>query len=171
MAEPNTIYKMTILAMLDKVDFPLSNTQILNFFLDHDYTDYFTIQQTISELLDSGLLHSKSHHSNTQYYITDSGKDTLKFFEDKITPAIEQDLMDYFAQNKMELKNENSVIADFYKSTAKGYDVRCQLKERSVPVIDLTIHVKTKAQAKAVCKNWQEQTMDVYAYLMDTLIR
>ena len=39
MAEPNTIYKMTILAMLDKVDFPLSNTQISNFFLDHDYTD------------------------------------------------------------------------------------------------------------------------------------
>ena len=56
MAEPNTIYKMTILAMLDKVDFPLSNTQISNFFLDHDYTDYFTVQQMISSLLDSELI-------------------------------------------------------------------------------------------------------------------
>ena len=56
MAEPNTIYKMTILAMLDKVDFPLSNTQISNFFLYYDYTDYFTVQQMISSLLDSELI-------------------------------------------------------------------------------------------------------------------
>ncbi len=48
MADPNTIYKMTVLTMLDKVDFPLSNTQIANFFLEYDYTDYFTIQQIIS---------------------------------------------------------------------------------------------------------------------------
>ena len=40
MAEPITIYKLTILNMLDKVDFPLTNTQISNFFLEQDYTDY-----------------------------------------------------------------------------------------------------------------------------------
>ena len=37
MAEPFTIYKLTILNMLDKVDFPLTNTQISNFFLEQDY--------------------------------------------------------------------------------------------------------------------------------------
>ena len=44
MAEPITIYKLTILNMLDKVDFPLTNTQISNFFLEQDYTDYFRVQ-------------------------------------------------------------------------------------------------------------------------------
>jgi hypothetical protein len=34
--------------MLDKVDFPLTNTQISNFFLEQDYTDYFRVQQVIS---------------------------------------------------------------------------------------------------------------------------
>lgn len=43
MAEPITIYKLTILNMLDKVDFPLTNTQISNFFLEQDYTDYFRV--------------------------------------------------------------------------------------------------------------------------------
>lgn len=171
MAEPNTIYKMTILSMIDKVDFPLSNTQISNFFLDHDYTDYFTVQQMISGLLDSGLIRFESTHSNTQYYITPSGRETLRFFEDKISPAILEDLNAYFEKNKMNLRNENSVIADYFKSTNPGFDVRCQLKERNTSVIDLTVHVKTKAQAEAVCKNWQEQNMEVYAYLMDTLIQ
>ena len=41
MAEPFTIYKLTILFMLDKAGFPLTNTQISNFFLEQEYTDYF----------------------------------------------------------------------------------------------------------------------------------
>lgn len=171
MAEPNTIYKITILAMLNKVDFPLSNTQISNFFLEQDYTDYFTIQQIISGLLDSELIRGESTHNNTQYYITPLGRETLTFFEDKITPAIEKDLISFFEKNQMELKNENSIVADFYKSTSLGYDVRCQLKEKDSPVIDLTIHVKTKAQASAICSNWEKQHMEIYAYLMDSLIQ
>ncbi len=171
MADPNTIYKMTILSMLEQVDFPLSNTQISNFFLEHDYTDYFTVQKIIRGLLDSELILSESTHSNTQYRITASGRDTLKFFKDKISPAIEEDMASYFEQNKMALKNENSAIADFYKSTDSGFLVRCRLKESSLSVIDLTMHVQTKAQAEAVCANWQKHHMEVYASLMDLLIQ
>lgn len=171
MADPNTIYKITILAMLDKVDFPLSNTQISNFFLEQNYTDYFTVQQIINGLLDSRLIRFESTHNNTQYHITASGKETLKFFEDKITPAIETDITSYFEKNKMTLRNENSVVANYYKSTQSGFDVRCQLKENNTSVIDLTLHVQTKAQAQAVCANWQKQNLDVYTYLMDLLIQ
>ena len=45
MAEPNMIYKISVLLLLSKVDIPLSNAQIVQFFLDKEYTDYFTIQQ------------------------------------------------------------------------------------------------------------------------------
>ena len=65
MAEPFTIYKLTILNMLDKVDFPLTNTQISNFFLEQDYTDYFRVQQVISDLVDADLIRTESTHSNT----------------------------------------------------------------------------------------------------------
>ena len=171
MADPNTIYKMTVLTRLDKVDFPLSNTQLSNFFLEQNYTDYFTVQQVISGLLDSELIRFESTHNNTQYHITPLGKETLKYFADKITPAIEADITAYFEKNKMQLKEENAVIADFYRSTVPGYDVRCQLKEKNIAAVDLTIHVKTKDQANAICKNWQKQHMEVYTYLMDALIR
>ena len=56
MAEPFTIYKITILYMLDKAGFPLTNTQISNFFLDRDYTDYFRVQEVIGDLEDAGLI-------------------------------------------------------------------------------------------------------------------
>ena len=98
MAEPFTIYKLTILNMLDKVDFPLTNTQISDFFLEQEYTDYFRVQQVLNDLTDSGLIRTESTHSNTQYYITAAGKETLGFFRDKITDAIEHDTIAYFGK-------------------------------------------------------------------------
>ncbi|MCI5740575.1 MAG: DUF4364 family protein, partial [Lachnospiraceae bacterium] len=72
MAEPNTIYKLIILYMLEQVDFPLNNTKISNFFLDKDYTTYFTVQQVVNDLLESELITYETTHSNTQYRITAS---------------------------------------------------------------------------------------------------
>ena len=43
MTDPLTIYKLMILYMLKQVAFPLTNTQMLNYFLDREYTNYFTL--------------------------------------------------------------------------------------------------------------------------------
>ena len=81
--------------MLDKVDFPLSNTQLTNFFLEHEYTDYFRVQQVISDLLDAELIRTESTHNNSHYYITAAGKETLNLLKDKISDAIELDIITY----------------------------------------------------------------------------
>lgn len=171
MAEPFTIYKLTILNMLDKVDFPISNTQMSNFFLEHEYTDYFRVQQVLSELVDAGLIRTESTHNNTQYYITAAGTETLGFFRDKITDAIEQDTINYLEKNRLELRTVNSIIADYYKTPTHDYAVRCQVRERNKNLIDLTLTVKNKEQAEAICSNWKKQNEDVYAYLMDILMQ
>ena len=96
MAEPATLYKLIILHMLEHIDFPLSNAQISDFFLDREYTDYFTIQQVIHDLMDSGLVRTENTHNSTRYIITPAGKETLHFFHDKISPSIEEDIAAYF---------------------------------------------------------------------------
>ena len=154
MAEPITIYKLTILNMLDKVDFPLTNTQISNFFLEQDYTDYFRVQQVLSDLEDASLIHAESTHSNTQYTITAAGKETLGFFKDKL-----------------ELRSVNSILADYYKTPNQDYAARCQFRVHETNLIDLTLTVKTREQAQAICDNWKKQNEDVYAYLMDLLLK
>ena len=50
MAEAQTLYKLIVLTMLDRVDFPLTNAQISDFILTKEYTNYFTLQQVLSEL-------------------------------------------------------------------------------------------------------------------------
>lgn len=171
MAEPFTIYKLTILYMLDKAGFPLANTQISNFFLEQEYTDYFRVQEVIGNLVDADLIRAESTHSNTQYTLTSAGKETLNFFSDKITEGIIQDVLHFFEENKMELRQETSVVADYYKTTAQNYEVRCRVRSDSYTVIDLTLTVKTKEQAEAICNNWKKNNQDVYVYLMDQLLK
>lgn len=170
MAEALTQYKLTILYMLDKVDFPLTNTQFSNFMLDRDYTTYFTIQQAINELIDAGLMRTESTHNNTHYHITPAGRETLSYFPDKISDAIKTDVSDYFAENGLKLREETSVIADYYKTTSQKFAARCQIKERNDSLIDLTITTGSKAEAQAICANWKSRHEDVYGYLMDLLL-
>jgi len=171
MAEALTQYKLLVLYMLDRVDFPLTNTQISNFVLEKEYTTYFTIQQAISELINAELVRAESTHNNTHYYITPAGRETLSYFPDKLSTAIKADVISYFAENKMELRQEISVMADFYKTTNQEFAARCQIKEKERPLIDLTITVKSREQAEAVCANWQNQNEEVYGYLMDLLMK
>ena len=54
--DSTTLYKLMILYMLSKVNFPLSNTQLSSFMLDKQYTDYFTFQETINSLVEDGFI-------------------------------------------------------------------------------------------------------------------
>ena len=171
MAEPFTIYKLTILYMLDKAGFPLTNTQISNFFLEQEYTDYFRVQEVIGDLVNADLINFESTHSNTQYTLTAAGRETLGFFKDKITDGIENDVKRFFEKNKLEFRQENFILADYYKTTNPNYDVRCQVRSDSTTVLDLTLAVTTKEQAEAICNNWKNSNEDVYAYLMDILLK
>ena len=170
MANPFTIYKLTILCMLDKAGFPLSNTQISNFFLEQEYTDYFRVQEVIGNLVDSGLILAVPTHSNTQYSLTAAGKETLGFFKDKISDGILRDIQKFFEENRIQFRQENSVVADYYKTTQQDYAVRCQVRSDGRAVIDLTLAVKTREQAEAICHQWKNKNEDVYAYLMDLLL-
>lgn len=46
MTELDTMYRVMILYMLNLVEYPLTNTQITNFVLEKEYTNYFTVPRS-----------------------------------------------------------------------------------------------------------------------------
>ena len=42
--EPLTLYKLIILYMLDRVNFPLTSAQVSEFILEKEYTNFLTLQ-------------------------------------------------------------------------------------------------------------------------------
>lgn len=81
--DSTTLYKLMILYMLSKVNFPLSNVQISTFMLDNEYTNYFTFQETINSLVEDSFIQQMNYENSTQYKLTQEGEDTVAFFYTK----------------------------------------------------------------------------------------
>ena len=99
MAETFTLYKLIILYMLNKVDFPLTTSQISEFVLDKGYTSYFKLQEALSELTESELIQTETTHNRTLYHLTGNGAETIHYFSNKISSAIRRDI-DEFLKTK-----------------------------------------------------------------------
>lgn len=170
LSEPMTLYKLMNLYMLKQVNFPLTNAQLTDFFLQHEYASYFTLQQALGELHESGLIRTESTHNSTRYVITREGEETLSFFGKNISPAIVEDMNSYLKENRFRMRNEVGIVADYYKSTSQDFVVHCEVREGKTTLIELDVSVPDKEQAETMCSHWKKRSQEVYAFVMKTLL-
>lgn len=170
LSEPMTLYKLMNLYMLKQVNFPLTNAQLTDFFLQHEYASYFTLQQALNELQESGLIRTQSTHNSTLFEITKEGEETLNFFGKNISPAIIEDMDTYLKDNRFRMRNEVGVLSNYYKSTNQDYIVHCEVREGKNTLIDLSLSVPDKEQAESMCARWKKTSQDIYAYVMKTMM-
>lgn len=93
--EPLTLYKLIVLYLLNKVSFPLTMAQVSDLILEKEYTNYLTLQQVINELAQAGLITAKTLVNRTHLQITEEGRNTLSYFENRISDAIKTDIGEY----------------------------------------------------------------------------
>lgn len=170
MREVHALYKLIVLYMLKKVEFPLTNSQISAFILEEQYTDYFTLQETLSDMVESKLLETQIIRTSTHYSLTELGSETLEYFGHQISKAIQDDVENYLKENKIQLRNENSVIADYQNNESGEFTVRLQVKEKEEFIIDLSLTVPMEQQAIVMCDNWRKKSVEIYKYLMKELV-
>lgn len=165
-----TTYKLIILYMLDKVDFPLTNSQVVEFVLEKEYTTYFTLQQVLGELNEAELVHVRQVRNSSYYTITDAGRETLEYFGKDIPEAMRRDADHFLKEHHYQLRSESETLADYYQEKPNLFIVRCEVREKNHPLISLSLSVTTKEQASAICDNWKKHNANVYAYLIQTLM-
>ena len=169
MSDPLTLYKLIILYMLNRVDFPLTKAQIGDFILEREYTNFLTLQQAIGELIDAGFVTAKSIRNRTHLILTEDGKQTLSFFGNQISDSIKKDIDEYFRNHELEMRNEVSILADYYKSTSGEYEAHLIAKDKGINLIDLTMSVPREETAISICDNWQKKNQEIYQYLIEQL--
>ena len=170
LSEPSTLYKLMILYMLKKVNFPLTNSQLSAFFNSRDYADYFTFQQVINDLLEANLISADSVRNTTHYELTKEGEDVLYFFGKDISQSIIQDMDDFIKENKFQMRSEVGVTADYYKSGLSEYTVICAVREGKENIIELKLTVPSEDQAISMCDKWSGANQEIYAFVMKTLL-
>lgn len=170
MKEVHTLYKLILLYLLNRVEIPLTNGQICAFVAEEQYTDYFTVQETLADMVESKLLETETVRNSTFYHLTESGKETLSYFKDDISTAIRKDIEAYLKENKMKLRDENAVLADYSNLEEGGFQVKLQIKEKESFIVDMALTVPDERQAILMCDNWKKKSSEVYRQLMKELM-
>ena len=155
--------------MLNRVTFPLTTAQVSDFILEKEYTNFLTLQQVINELTDAEMISTQSIRNRTHLAITEEGRETLDFFHNRIGEAIKNDINTYFRENEFTLRNEVSVLGDYYKSTSGEYEAHLVAKDRGIKLVDITLSVPSEDMAATICDKWQNKNQEIYMYLTKEL--
>ena len=168
-----TTCKLMILRILEETDFPLTDSQLSEFFVSHQYVDYFQYRRAVGELVDSDYLVKETIRNMTRYHMTPAGREALELFDYKIPYLWLSDIQSWLKDNRFELRREVEVTADYFpvkKGWRTEYMVRTCIREKGEVLMDLTLNVVSKDQALEICDKWQDKSKDVYSCLMDLLV-
>lgn len=162
-------YKLIILYLLNRAAFPITKAQVADFILEEEYMDFFTLQQVFAELTASEMISAKSIRNRTHLAITEEGRETLYLFQNRISSSTKDKINAFFRENAMEMRNEVSILSDYYKSTSGEYEAHLTASERDIRLVDITLSVPDEETASAICSNWQKKNQLIYQHLIEQL--
>lgn len=165
-----TLYKLIVLYILEKVNFPMTNAQICDLMLDKEYTSYFTVQQVLAEMTEAHLIQDEKRGHVTQYTITPVGEQTGDLFKQDISAEIRMEIDAYLKDHAYELRNTISQLATYDRNEWKEYTVVCRSREKGHDILNVSFTVPTEEAARAVCQHWEEKSAEVYKSLLEILV-
>lgn len=167
--EPTTLYKLIVLYLLDRVSFPITVAQVSDLILEKEYTNYLTLQQVLNELVDNGLINSKTLVNRTHLQITQEGRNTLSYFENRISDTIKDEVCNYLKIHELEMRNESSIQSNYYKTVHGEFETELTAMDKDVNLVTVRLTVPTEELAISICENWQKRNRQIYQYLTTEL--
>lgn len=163
------LYKLIILFMLDRTDYTMTNSLISDFVVGKGYTNLFNLHEALSELISTDFISTDTIRDTIHYKITANGEEALSYFENRLPYSIKQDILEYLKAEKINVKKESEIYADFVYNESNWFTVRCIIKDRKEILLDLRFDVPTKSQAETICNNWRARSSNIYEYLINQL--
>ena len=168
--ETSMLYKLTILYLLNRVDYPITNNSLSNFLLQNDFTDYFNLQQIMGELIDDGYVDKETVRNKTLYRISESGAAAIRLLDRELAPGMKADIDRYIVDNGMELKDDLSVMSKYYQEDINRYIVNMFIEEAGQKLLEMNITVPTSADAEHICSKWYNSSDKLYPVIMKELL-
>lgn len=164
--------KLLLLYILEKIDMPMENAQITQFVLENNYMNYFSTQQYLSELIDSKFIEViyTKNNSKKSYKLSDSGKSTLAYFDNRIPTKMKKEIDSKYEKKKKQLINETQIVSDYYKKSESQYIINLKVIEKDINLFSLSLNVVSNKQAKKICDNWKKNPDQIYQKILDMLV-
>jgi hypothetical protein len=168
--------KLIILYVMRKLGVPASNIQLTAYILEQHLMDFFSFQQHVNEMAGDGYLDAVSDAGagggrRLLYRLSKSGAALLGGMEG-LLPQAEKNRIDRTVSSiRGRAKDELAVSADYTPLDENRQGVCLRFSEGDLDMLKIELQTASKAAARRICANWKARALDVYAKLVDELLR
>lgn len=131
--------------------------------------NYFELGQYITELMDTDNLAEYEADGERYFSITDTGEETLGFFESKIPGSIKLALSDKIQDVNRESRLGNKLYADYFPINENEYTVKLSMEEGGVVIMSLELYAGSKERAIQMCRYLKSDTEDFYKSVIELI--
>ena len=171
----NVENKLLILYLINRMELSMSSAQITEFIISKDLMHTFTLNETLTTMKDQGLLSTIQENSQdlkaTRYSITEDGQQTLELFEEHIPRPVRKLIDQYVTDNRGQVKRDYEVNATYFPNIENNdFQVKCGVYEDRRALLEVSISVDTREQAKLIQNNWNGNASGLYQKIIEAII-
>lgn len=162
--------KIKLLYIINQFSVPLTNQQLTDFVLEHDIMNFFDLQQFLTDLVATSMLEYSNSEGENYYIITESGKNTLDLFSDRVSQSLRRTINDSVDSKKKSFVIKTNISADYSKEDDNDYMVHLSVKEGIYTLMDIKVNVVSNKHAKQICENWEKKAQYLYGDILNKLV-
>lgn len=165
------IYAVKILLcyFLNKVQRPVTPTQLLEIATGGNIVNYFTYNHAVESMLENGLISENSIDGEKYYLLTEKGKNGAEEFKTMAPKSAREKILAEGLRLFARLKNENTVSFETVENE-KGCEIRCVCVDNDMKLMELNLFAPDKEQAELIISKIRMNPQAFYGKIMDFVL-
>lgn len=161
--------KVLLLYILNKLDKPIDNDNLLKLTLSFKEMNYFYFQQFLLDLLENNYIIGYTEDDKTMYKITDLGKETLSLTNDILPGIIKLQIDNFLNEEVTDVQYKDHAFSEFIPKNEHEFIVNCKLVKNNVTIFEIKLQASSSEEAKHMAEKWENNYEDIYPIIKDIL--
>ena len=165
--------KVLILYILNKIDRPVSNDELLQLVLSIEDMNYFYFQQFLLDLLENKYIetYKENDFSEQIYRLTNTGREALELTKDLIPGIVKLKIDSTIKGELQDIEEEIAIVSEFTPEDDGGFIVTCKIIEYNKTIFEVSTFAGSREQAKLISDNWKENAVNIYPNMINLLTK
>jgi predicted transcriptional regulator len=168
-SKANAENKLLLLYILSILGEGINNIALTKIVLEGRYMDFFIMQQYLNELIAGGYI-SYSEDGSQLYSINAGGIALLQNMKELLPPVEKNRIDRTIAPIKKGIKDATAVSADYIPEDENRCAVKLRLEEGGLCLLSVEAATGSKDSARQICTNWENNTHEIYARIIELLL-
>lgn len=163
--------KVLLLYILNKLDKPIDNDNLLKLTLSIKEMNYFYFQQFLLDLIENKYVISYKKDDELLYSITPEGKRAIELTADMIPGILTLQVDNHLKESLEDIEDKFSVSSDYTPIDENHFTVKCKIVENNNIMFELQTFAGSKDQAKSIVDNWNTKAEEIYPKILELLTK